>query len=184
MSVAAIIQVYMISIVTAIGQATLDTVASGFHMYPLAGAPLDQGSGSTSDLALAGPGSATSPGDGYLTITGRIKDEYKLSNGKYVNPVEVEDVLSTHIPSIKQIIVYGDGRDYNVAVVVSNDNEEHTLTKMCGVSSLRKFDFPKRLHITQEPFSVENGMLTAKMSMRREVILKHYQKEIDELYAK
>jgi long-chain acyl-CoA synthetase len=108
--------------------------------------------------------------DGYLSVIGRIKEEYKLSNGKYVNPTEVEDIITTNINSIQQIMIYGDGRDYNVAIVLSNDNEATLLQKIQQIKTLRKFEIPRRILLIKEPFTIENHLLTQKMSLRRENI--------------
>lgn len=123
--------------------------------------------------------------DGFLSIVGRIKDEYKLSNGKYVNPTEVEDMITTHVQSIQQIMICGDGRDYNVAVVVANNEQTETtlLQEIQHIKTLRKFDVPKRILVITEPFTIENHLLTPKMSLRREKILAKYQSEINNLYT-
>ena len=55
--------------------------------------------------------------DGYLYITGRIKEQYKLVNGKYVFPAALEEEIKL-LPQVETVMVYGDGRDYNVALVV------------------------------------------------------------------
>jgi long-chain acyl-CoA synthetase len=55
--------------------------------------------------------------DGYLYITGRIKEQYKLENGKYVMPSVLEEALKLS-PFIANVMIYGDGRPYNVALVV------------------------------------------------------------------
>jgi long-chain acyl-CoA synthetase len=55
--------------------------------------------------------------EGYLHITGRFKDEYKLANGKYVHPEGIENETKL-LHWILNIMLYGDGKDYNVAIVV------------------------------------------------------------------
>ena len=55
--------------------------------------------------------------DGYLYITGRIKEQYKLVNGKYVFPAALEEEMKL-LPQVETVMVYGEGRDYNVALVV------------------------------------------------------------------
>jgi long-chain acyl-CoA synthetase len=55
--------------------------------------------------------------DGYLHITGRIKEQYKLANGKYVSPGPLEDKLKLS-PLIAEVMIHGEGRVYNVALVV------------------------------------------------------------------
>jgi long-chain acyl-CoA synthetase len=55
--------------------------------------------------------------DGYLFITGRVKELYKLSNGKYVAPVTLEEKLQLS-PFIAQVCVYGTDKPYNTAIIV------------------------------------------------------------------
>jgi len=59
-------------------------------------------------------------GDGYLFITGRIKEQYKLENGKYVMPTPLEEHLSLS-PFIKNVMLHGSGRPYNVALIVVDE---------------------------------------------------------------
>jgi len=55
--------------------------------------------------------------EGFLYITGRFKDEYKLSNGKYIHPESIEtDIKLVH--NIANAFIWGDGKAYNVAVIV------------------------------------------------------------------
>ena len=55
--------------------------------------------------------------DGFLYITGRIKEQYKLENGKYVVPTPLEEQLKLS-PFIANVMVYGDNKPYNVALIV------------------------------------------------------------------
>ena len=55
--------------------------------------------------------------EGFLHITGRFKDEYKLENGKYVHPEGIENEIKL-LRYILNVILYGEGKDYNVAIIV------------------------------------------------------------------
>jgi long-chain acyl-CoA synthetase len=55
--------------------------------------------------------------EGFLTISGRIKEQYKLQNGKFVSPAPVEDYLGRSV-YINQVAVFGDHQEYNVALIV------------------------------------------------------------------
>jgi long-chain acyl-CoA synthetase len=113
--------------------------------------------------------------DGYLFIDGRKKEQYKLSNGKFVNPSHVEDILSV-CPSIKQVMVCpNSSNDYNVALVVSDKNKfiiEEEINKVSH--NLKKYEIPSHIVVIQEPFTIENGMLSQKLSLKRTVIMKKY----------
>lgn len=112
--------------------------------------------------------------DDYLFLTGRIKEQYKLSNGKFVNPVDVENVLLT-IPEIQQVVVFGKDADSNSAIIVT-DSDEHTIRTQIKLieQQLKKYEIPQKLILTKIPFTTENGMLTQKKSQKREVIINKY----------
>jgi long-chain acyl-CoA synthetase len=114
--------------------------------------------------------------DGYLYITGRIKEQYKLSNGKFVNPTQIEDILST-LPSIKQIMICAHkNQEYNVALCVSDSSSDIVMKEILSIShKLKKYEIPKKIIVIKEPFTIENGMLSAKYSLRRHnIILRYY----------
>ena len=112
--------------------------------------------------------------DGYLYITGRIKEQYKLSNGKFVNPAYIEDIL-LQIPAIKQIMVCDHNEEYNIALVVSDKNEDYIMKEILLIShKLKKYEIPQKIIIIKDLFTVENGMLSAKFSLKRDVIKKRY----------
>lgn len=121
--------------------------------------------------------------DGYLYITGRTKELYKLSNGKYINPVFIENILmeSKHI---HQILIYGDSRPYNIAIVVTNSDYKTILSEIKKLSpKLKKYEIPKKILIVP-PFTFEEKLLTAKMSLVRNNITKKYSNQINELFSK
>lgn len=118
---------------------------------------------------------------GYLYITGRCKDLYKLSNGKYINPAHVENILmeSEHI---QQIFIYGDSESFNIGLIVSNSPKDIILTEIKKLSSkLKKYEIPEKILIVPA-FTFEDKLLTPKLSLVRNNIYKKYQKQITELY--
>ena len=126
--------------------------------------------------------------DNYLYITGRKKELYKLDNGKYINPSYIEMVLLDST-KIKQIFVYGDNKAFNIALIVPNDsNNSNNFNKtileeieLYSNNKLKKYEIPKKILIV-EPFSVENKLLTPKMSMIRKNIYELYKNEIEQMY--
>lgn len=60
-----------------------------------------------------------------LKITGRIKELYKLENGKYVAPAVIEKALAVS-EYFQQILVYGTNRPYNIVIIVPNWEKLHT----------------------------------------------------------
>jgi long-chain acyl-CoA synthetase len=146
--------------------------------------------------------------DGFLYITGRFKDEYKLSNGKYVHPESIEtDIKLVH--NVANAFVWGDGREYNIAVivpdfetmkkddriakwaqgtpgeVVENKNIQDFLfneIKRHLKKTYGGYEIPQRYIFVSEDFTMENGLVTQTMKLKRNAALKYYSKEIEKLY--
>ncbi len=147
--------------------------------------------------------------DGFLYITGRLKEQYKLENGKYVFPVAIEeDIKLNHY--IENAMIYGEGREFNIALIVPDfavlDKwaEKNSLPKdraeLLKKEETRKFleneivnqlkatygnyEIPRKFIFIDEPFSLENGMLTQTMKLKRRVVFDKYKDQIEKLYAK
>lgn len=146
--------------------------------------------------------------DGFLWITGRIKEQYKLQNGKYVFPAVIEEEIKL-LPSVANAMIYGDGKPYNVCLVIPDfevaarwaaakgipGDRESLLANAEFVAmvekeieahlekSVGKYEIPKQFLFVGDDFTVENGMLTQTLKLKRRVVLDHYQEEIASLYA-
>jgi long-chain acyl-CoA synthetase len=145
--------------------------------------------------------------DGYLFITGRLKDQFKLENGKYVFPAALEEVIDLN-PMVQSSFVYGDGRPYCVALVVVDPVAAKVWAEKHGVANdyralvaredLRQtlsrelteaikprfgsYEVPKKFAFLDEPFTVANGQLTQTMKLKRRQIAATYQARLDALY--
>ncbi len=145
--------------------------------------------------------------DGFLYITGRIKEQYKLENGKYVFPAAIEEDIRL-LPYIENAFVYGEGMDFNIALIVLNCEILHKTAEMLKMKTsveklihmpiiqefvgieIRKslenkyghYEIPKKFIFTDENFSLENGMLTQTFKLKRREVLKKYSSQIEELY--
>lgn len=145
--------------------------------------------------------------DGYLYITGRIKEQYKLENGKYVVPAPLEELLQLS-PFVGQAFIHGFNKPYNVALVVP---DRPALEKWAGEQGIsggyeelldngevqalferqleefaqgfKSYERVRRFKLIAEEFSVDNGMLTPKMSLKRNVVMDRYREELDALHA-
>lgn len=145
--------------------------------------------------------------DGFLFITGRFKEEYKLNNGKYVFPAEIEEDLKL-LPYVLNALVYGDGMPFNVALIVpelsvmqrvakeldlsigvdellENKQLKELLTLEIG-NHLRKrfggYEIPRRIAFIKEDFTVENGLLTQTLKLKRNLVIQKHRPAIEELY--
>ncbi len=145
--------------------------------------------------------------DGFMWITGRIKDQFKLQNGKYVFPASMEeDICLNHY--IQNAMIHGAGCEYNACIIVpdflalESYAEKNNLPKdpetlvvdenikdmIIGevVDNLKnkygKYEIPKKFLFITEPFTLENGMLTQTMKVKRRVISEKYFGRIMALY--
>lgn len=176
-------------------------IMKGYHNLPEASAEAftDDGGFRSGDLGRLDR-------DGYLYITGRIKEQYKLENGKYVVPGPLEELLKLS-PYIEQVMICGANRPYNTALIVPDfqaladwalengrDPASQSLVKDSEVKKLiraqlnecgktfRGYEHPRKFQLLTEPFTAENGMLTPKMSLKRRNIVAAYSAQIDNMY--
>lgn len=145
---------------------------------------------------------------GSVSITGRVKELYKLSNGKYVMPGEVEGKAKLS-PYVNHAMLYGDGREYNILVIVPNFNEvcerldidrafttPEQIVKNPDVKDMimrdvqervkdeeHKYMIPKDILLLSEDFTIDNGLMTPKLSMKRNKIVEKYLDDINDLYS-
>ncbi len=130
--------------------------------------------------------------DGYLYVTGRKKNVINTSFGRNISPEWLEKELET-IPSIAQCVVYGHGRPFLVAIVVLRDNSKQGISNEQGISNLRQAlellnsqlpDYAriKDFIVAQEPFTVNNELLTGTGRPRRLQIYQTYNKQLERSY--
>ncbi len=125
--------------------------------------------------------------NGYLKITDRKKDILITPGGDNISPVKIENELSNS-KFIDQSIVYGDNKPYLVALLVlSDDNINATqdqIKKELEIinKNLSKIENIKKFFIINEKFSIENGMLTPTLKLKRYKIVQKYKNEFEKLY--
>jgi long-chain acyl-CoA synthetase len=157
----------------------------------------------TGDLGFIDP-------EGFVFITGRIKEQYKLENGKYVVPTALEEQLKLS-PYIANVMVFGENKPYNVALIAANvpavqrwaqgrsislPGDPEAILRDERVRSLFKgeiekyssqfkgFESIRDFALIASDFTTDNGMLTPKMSVRRRKVIEVYGSLLDQLYAK
>jgi long-chain acyl-CoA synthetase len=117
--------------------------------------------------------------DGFLYINGRTKTEYKLSNGKYINPAFIEKMMCLS-PLIDQAVVFGDGFAHNKAIIYSPKNDKRDKDAMLFhikellEGRVQHYEIPNDIVFAEEAFSFQNGLLTQKLEPNREKIMKLY----------
>ena len=137
-----------------------------------------------------------------INIIDRAKSLFKLSQGEYIAPEKVQNVLSNS-KYINQIFLYGDSLySYAIALIYPNKeecvkfvgNEDiwdnkmliNEIIKDCDIigkeNDLKGFELPKKILLIKEPFTQDNNMLTPTLKLKSNVIKKNYENEIKSLY--
>jgi len=176
-----------------------DNVMQGYHNRPEENAQTF-----TADGGLRTGDMGHLDADGYLFITGRIKEQYKLENGKYTVPSPLEEDLKLS-PFITNVMLYGDNKPFNVAIIVPDMGSLERWAKQQGrplgdpktdpqilallqkeldkySAEFKSFERPKRLLVTLEDFTIENGILTPSLKIKRREVVKRYGAALDALY--
>jgi len=122
--------------------------------------------------------------DGNLKITDRKKEIIVNLGGDNISPTKIENLLCLN-EKIKQSFVYGDKKNYLVALIVTEIEEnkkeienylENLNKSLAIVEKVRKFKLIK------EEFTIENGMLTPTLKLKRKKILEKYKQDLEKLY--
>ena len=145
--------------------------------------------------------------DGFLHITGRIKEQFKLENGKFVFPAALEEDIML-VPWVQNALIYGENRLYTICLVVPDffaleryaakngiDADPKTLIGRREIQDMIAgdiagalkgryggYEIPKKFLFLKENFTLENGMLTQTMKLKRRVVLTKYMDQIEALY--
>jgi long-chain acyl-CoA synthetase len=120
--------------------------------------------------------------DGYLTITGRIKDLFKTSKGKYVAPAPIEKKLLEH-SIISQACVVGSGESHALALcMLSSESGIDRVQLQVALSSIRQqvnqgleyHEQLAKLVIVRDEWTIANGFFTPTLKIRRGAIDAHF----------
>ena len=122
--------------------------------------------------------------DGNLKITDRKKEIIVNLGGDNISPSKIENLLCL-CDKIKQSFVYGDKKTYLVALIVCEREEnlkeiEFFLENLN--KSLSKVEKVKKIKIIKDEFTIENGMLTPTLKLKRKKILEKYKIDLEKLY--
>jgi long-chain acyl-CoA synthetase len=145
--------------------------------------------------------------DGHFYVTDRLKDLFKLSNGKYVAPLQVESLLKQS-PLVSQAIVVGSGRKQVGALIVPDWETLKQTLKEEGIKAegsreelcenpyvvkrvqkdavditreLNDYERVKRVYLLPREFSIDKGEMTPTLKIKRGVIDEKYEEAIDEI---
>ncbi len=122
--------------------------------------------------------------DGNLKITDRKKEIIVNLGGDNISPSKIENILCLN-EKIKQSFVYGDKKTYLVALIVS-ESEENKKEIEFYIENINKtlslIEKVKKFKVILEEFTIENGMLTPTLKLKRKKILEKYKNDLEKLY--
>jgi len=126
--------------------------------------------------------------DGYLKITDRKKDIIVSAGGDNISPAKIENQL-TNSAAIEQSMVYGEGKNYLVALIVPSkeflDKKEKIKEIIDEINkNLTVVEKIKKIYITDENFTIENGLLTPTMKVKRNKVIEKYKNILENFYKK
>ena len=122
--------------------------------------------------------------DGNLKIIDRKKEIIVNLGGDNISPSKIENLLCLN-EKIKQSFVYGDKKTYLVALVVSESDENKKQIEFYLENlnkSLSLIEKVKKFKLVKEEFTIENGMLTPTLKLKRKKILEKYKEDLEKLY--
>jgi long-chain acyl-CoA synthetase len=120
---------------------------------------------------------------GNWRIIGRIKNLIILGSGHNVAPEPIEDEILQNLPGAQQVVLVGNGRGYLSAIVTGTLTREQVQAALDVVNpKLPHYKQIRAFHVQHEPFSIENGTLTANGKLKRDVIAVRLKSEIEEMY--
>jgi len=128
------------------------------------------------------------PQDGYLKITDRKKDIIVTAGGDNISPAKIENQL-TNSPAIEQSMVFGEGKNYLVALIVPSKEFLGKKEKIKEIideinKSLTLIEKIKNFYLLNENFSIENGLLTPTMKVKRNKVTTKYKNILENFYKK
>jgi long-chain acyl-CoA synthetase len=122
--------------------------------------------------------------DGRIFIRGRLKDVLVLSNGEKLPPQDVElAILGDQV--FEQVVLVGEGRPFLTLVTVTRETDEKTLIARANerLKQFPRYIRVRRVVATRDPWTVENGLLTPTLKVRREKVQKELGPQIERAYA-
>ena len=131
--------------------------------------------------------------EGYLKITGRVKEMYKTSKGEYIAPTQIEVGFASN-NFIEQICVAGNNLPQPIALIVLSDlgkatekqavKESLELTLKGLNPQLKSYERVQRIVVVRDAWTVENNKLTPTMKIKRNIIEKEFAKRLEPWYEK
>jgi long-chain acyl-CoA synthetase len=120
---------------------------------------------------------------GTWRIVGRLKNLIVLGSGHKLAPESMEDEIQRLLPSAQQVVIIGNGRGYLSAIITGDPSREQVQAVLDRVNAQHPhYKQIRAFCVRKEPFSIENGMLTANGKLKRDLISKRMSSEIEDMY--
>jgi long-chain acyl-CoA synthetase len=122
---------------------------------------------------------------GNWRIVGRLKNLIILNSGHNVAPEAMEEKLRRALPGAEQVLLVGNGRGYLTAIVTgvaAHDGVQKQVDRLNA--GLPHYKQVRAFHLEKEPFTIENGLLTANGKLKRDAILARFAGEIEAMYCR
>lgn len=122
---------------------------------------------------------------GNYRIVGRTKNLLVPESGHNVAPEPIEQRLLESLPGAEHVVLFGHGRPYLVAVVSGSVDAATVEEKVAALNAdLPHYRRVRKWHVTGEPFTPDNGLVTANMKLRRRALEAHFADVLDGMYAR
>jgi long-chain acyl-CoA synthetase len=127
--------------------------------------------------------------NGYWRIIGRLKNLIILNSGHNIAPEPIEEKLQHALPAAKQIVLVGNNLSYLAAVLTADAFDAIETADIQSAIAVVNADQPhykqiRAFYLHREPFTIENGLLTANGKLRRDAIARRLEQPIREMYAR
>jgi long-chain acyl-CoA synthetase len=121
---------------------------------------------------------------GRIYIRGRAKDVLVLSNGEKLPPQDVEFAI-LHDPLFEQVMLIGEGRPFVTLLAVTQERDERTLVRRANeqLKAFPRWIRVRRVIPVRDAWSVDTGLMTPTLKLKRPLVLSRYRDRIDAVYA-
>jgi len=123
--------------------------------------------------------------NGYLKITDRKKDIIVNHGGDNISPSKIENFICNN-EKIKQCLVYGDKKNYLVALIVVDKKDKNNSTIGSIIENLNKnlsiIEKIKKFKLIDDEFTIDNGLMTPTLKLKRKKIVEKYKQDLEKLY--